>query len=295
VTPTARPATSVWLQGARPRTLPAAVVPVLVGTAAARAGGHLIVWRSGLALLVALALQVGVNYANDYSDGVRGTDAARTGPQRLVGGGLAEPRAVKLAAWLCFAIAGIAGFVLALVSSPWLLLVGAASIAAAWFYTGGPRPYGYSGFGELFVFVFFGLVAVTGTAYVSLGKVTSLALLSAIPVGLLSVALLVVNNLRDIPTDKNAGKNTLAVRLGDQYTRLLYVFCLGCAFLFAITVAVSRHRPGALIALVAACLALGPIRIVLKGADGRGLIPVLAMTGRLLLVFGVLFAVGIAI
>ncbi|HEV8065173.1 MAG TPA: 1,4-dihydroxy-2-naphthoate polyprenyltransferase [Acidimicrobiales bacterium] len=270
-------------------------MPVLVGTAVARADGHVIVWRSVLALLVALALQVGVNFANDYSDGVRGTDAERAGPVRLVAGGLASPGAVRNVAWLCFGLAGLAGLVLALVSSPWLLLVGAASIAAAWFYTGGPKPYGYSGFGEVFVFVFFGVVAVTGTAYVSLGKVTSLALLAAVPVGLLSVALLVVNNLRDIPTDRTSGKNTLAVRLGDQYTRMLYVFCLGCAFLFAITVAVSRHRPGALVALAAVLLAFGPIRLVLRGAGGRGLIPVLAMTGRLLLVFGILFAIGIAL
>ncbi|MGH9171565.1 MAG: 1,4-dihydroxy-2-naphthoate polyprenyltransferase [Acidimicrobiales bacterium] len=285
----------MWVMGARPRTLPAAVVPVLVGSAAARAGGQWILWRSGLALLVALALQVGVNFANDYSDGVRGTDIDRAGPRRLVGGGLAEPSVVKLAAFLSFGVAGLAGLVLALVTSPWLILVGAACVAAAWFYTGGPRPYGYAGFGELFVFVFFGVVAVAGTAYVSLGKVTSLALLSAIPVGLLSVALLVANNLRDIPTDKHSGKKTLAVRIGEENTRVLYVCCLACAFFFAVTDALNRHRPAALVALAALVLAYGPVRLVVRGAAGRLLIPVLSMTGRLLLVFGVLFAVGLAL
>lgn len=185
---------AAFVAGARPRTLPIAVVPVLVGTAVAGAQGHVIWWRSVAALVVSLALQVGVNYANDYSDGVRGTDADRVGPVRLVAGGLATPGAVRLAAWLSFCVAGLAGLALAIATSPWLLLVGAVSVAAAWFYTGGPRPYGYAGFGEAFVFVFFGLVAVVGSAYVSLGRVTGLAVLAAVPVGLLSVAVLVVNN-----------------------------------------------------------------------------------------------------
>jgi 1,4-dihydroxy-2-naphthoate octaprenyltransferase len=249
-------------------------------------------WRAAAALVVSLALQVGVNYANDYSDGVRGTDAVRVGPVRLVAGGLATPAAVKLAAWLSFGVAGLAGVALALATSPWLLVVGAVSVAAAWFYTGGPRPYGYSGFGELFVFVFFGLVAVTGSAYVSLDRVTGLALLASVPVGLLSVSVLVVNNLRDIPTDGAVGKQTLAVRLGDAGTRRLYVACLAGAFVVAVMVASSRHL--ALVALLAIALAVGPAKIVLEGAEGRKLIPVLAMTGRLLLAFGVLLTVGIA-
>jgi len=281
-----------WVAGARPRTLPAAVVPVVVGTAVAAAVGHVIWWRSALALVVSLSLQVGVNYANDYSDGIRGTDTSRVGPVRLVAGALAEPSSVKRAAWLSFGIAALAGLALALVTSPWLLLVGALSVAAAWFYTGGPRPYGYVGFGELFVFVFFGLVAVAGTAYVSLDRVPNLAILAAIPVGLLSVSLLVVNNLRDIPSDAESGKRTLAVRLGAGGTRILYVACLIAAFGAAMAIA-AEHRL-ALLVLASAVLAVRPVRIVLSGATGGSLIPVLEMTGRLVLVFGVLLAAGIA-
>jgi 1,4-dihydroxy-2-naphthoate octaprenyltransferase len=281
-----------WVAGARPRTLPAAFVPVAVGTAVAAADGHVIWWRSGLALVVSLALQVGVNYANDYSDGIRGTDTGRVGPVRLVAGELAEPSTVKHAAWLSFSVAALAGLALALETSPWLLLVGAVSVAAAWFYTGGPRPYGYAGFGELFVFVFFGLVAVCGTAYVNLDRVPRLAILAAIPVGLLSVSLLVVNNLRDIPTDTIAGKRTLAVRLGATGTRILYVGCLIGAFAVAVAIA-TQHRL-ALLVLASAVLAVGPARVVLSGATGPRLVRVLAMTGRLVLVFGVLLAAGIA-
>jgi 1,4-dihydroxy-2-naphthoate octaprenyltransferase len=233
-----------------------------------------------------------VNYANDYSDGIRGTDAGRVGPVRLVAGGLVEPRKVKHAAWLSFCVAAIAGLALALATSPWLILVGAVSVAAAWFYTGGPRPYGYAGFGELFVFVFFGLVAVAGTAYVSLGRVPHLAILAAVPVGLLSVSLLVVNNLRDIPSDTLARKRTLAVRLGAGATRLLYAGCLIGAFALAIVIATERRL--AIVAVTSVVMAVGPARIVLGGATGRRLVVVLAMTGRLVLVFGVLLAVGIA-
>jgi 1,4-dihydroxy-2-naphthoate octaprenyltransferase len=286
-------AVSDWVAGARPRTLPAAVVPVAVGTAVASAQGRVIWGRSALALAVSLALQVGVNYANDYSDGVRGTDAVRVGPVRLVASGLATPRAVKLAAVLSFAVAGVAGLVLALLTSPWLLLVGAVSIAAAWFYTGGPRPYGYAGFGELFVFVFFGLVAVVGTAYVSLGRVTGLAVVAAVPVGLLIVSLLVVNNLRDIATDGAAGKHTLAVRIGDRPTRFLYVGCLAGAFACVLATALWRHF--AVLALVAGIAAVGPGKSVLGGAKGPHLITVLGMTGRLVLAFGALLALGIAL
>lgn len=281
-----------WVAGARPRTLPAAVVPVAVGTAVAAADGRVIWWRSALALVVSLALQVGVNYANDYSDGIRGTDTARVGPVRLVAGALAEARTVKHAAWLSFGAAAVAGLALTLATSPWLLVVGALSVAAAWFYTGGPRPYGYAGFGELFVFVFFGLVAVAGTAYVSLDRVPHLAILAAIPVGLLSVSLLVVNNLRDIPTDTVAGKRTLAVRLGATGTRIMYVGCLLGAFGVAVAIA-TQHRL-VFVVLASGVLAIGPARIVLSGATGTRLVGVLGMTGRLVLVFGVLLAAGIA-
>ncbi len=200
--------------GARPRTLPASVVPVMVGTGAAAAYGDVVWWRAVLAGLVALSLQVGVNYANDYSDGTRGTDADRVGPLRLVASGLATPFAVKRAALAAFVVAGAAGLALAAVAGWWLVGVGAACVAAAWFYTGGPRPYGYVGLGELAVFCFFGLVATVGTAYVQTGELTALEVLAALPVGLLAVSLLVVNNLRDIPGDTAAGKHTLAVRLG---------------------------------------------------------------------------------
>ncbi|MGO8877503.1 MAG: 1,4-dihydroxy-2-naphthoate polyprenyltransferase [Acidimicrobiales bacterium] len=283
---------AAWVAGARPRTLPVAVVPVLVGSAVASAQGHLIWWRSAAALVVSLALQVGVNYANDFSDGVRGTDTVRVGPVRLVAGGLAEPKAVRRAAWLSFLLAGLAGLALALVTSPWLLLVGAVSVAAAWFYTGGPRPYGYAGFGEIFVFVFFGIVAVVGTAYVSLHRVTGLAVLAAVPVGLLAVSVLVVNNLRDIPTDALVGKRTLAVRLGESSTRWLYVACVAGAFVTAAALAADRRF--ALVALAAVVVAIVPARTVLRGATGRDLVPVLVMTGRLLLVFGLLLTAGIA-
>ncbi|HRA35704.1 MAG TPA: 1,4-dihydroxy-2-naphthoate polyprenyltransferase, partial [Acidimicrobiales bacterium] len=209
----------VWLAGARPRTLPAAVVPVAVGTAAAvgTVPGGLIWWRALAALVVSLALQVATNYANDYSDGVRGTDAddRRVGPVRLVGQGLASPGAVKRAALTAFAVAGAVGAALAVAVGPELFVVGALAIAAGWFYTGGPRPYGYAGLGEVFVFVFFGVVATAGSAYVQTGELTALALGASVPVGFLATALLVVNNLRDIPGDTAVGKRTLAVRLGD--------------------------------------------------------------------------------
>lgn len=283
---------AAWVAGARPRTLPLAVVPVLVGTAVAAAQGHVVWWRSVAALVVSLALQVGVNYANDFSDGVRGTDAVRVGPVRLVAGGLATPASVRRAAFASFALAAGAGLALALTTSLWLIAVGAACIAAAWFYTGGPRPYGYAGLGEIFVFVFFGLVPVAGTAYVSLLRLTGLAVLAGVPVGLLAVSVLVVNNLRDIPTDAEAGKRTLAVRIGDAGTRWLYVSCLTAAF--AVACAVSADRRLALLALAALALAAVPVRDVRRGATGRQLVAVLVMTGRLVLVFGVLFAVGIA-
>jgi 1,4-dihydroxy-2-naphthoate octaprenyltransferase len=281
-----------WVSGARPRTLPAAVVPVVVGTAVAAADGSVIWWRSLLALVVALGIQIGTNYANDYADGVRGTDAERLGPVRLVGSGLASPRAVKVASFSAFAVAGLVGLVLALATTPWLLVVGAACFAAGWLYSGGPKPYGYAGLGEIFVFVFFGLVAVMGTAYLSLGRLTALAVIAAVPVGLLATALLVVNNLRDIETDRRAGKNTLAVRTGAVVTRWFYTACVVGAF--ALVAVVALWRPLALITLAAVVPALPPVRRVLGGAEGRDLITALAGTGMLQLAFGVLLAVGIA-
>jgi 1,4-dihydroxy-2-naphthoate polyprenyltransferase len=284
-----------WVEGARPRTLPAAVVPVLVGTAVAFADGDgdVVWWRAAAALVVALAIQVGTNYANDYSDGVRGTDDVRVGPVRLVASGLAAPAQVKRAAVAAFAAAGVVGLVVSLAVDPRLLLVGAASIAAGWLYTGGPRPYGYAGLGEVFVFVFFGLVAVVGSAYVHLEQVTLLALVAGVPVGLLATALLVVNNLRDIPGDTAAGKRTLAVRIGDEPTRLLYTSCVVVAFVLALSVAMLR--PWAVLALLAVRFAVAPVRAVLNGDTGRALVDVLVATARLQLVFGVLLAVGIAL
>ena len=282
-----------WVAGARPRTLPAAIVPVAVGSGVAIGYGRLEPWHAVLALFVALALQVGVNYANDYSDGVRGTDERRVGPVRLVGSGLAPPRHVLAAALGCFAAACVAGLVLAIVTSWWLIPLGAAAVAAAWFYTGGERPYGYRALGEVSVFLFFGLAAVAGTAYVQMDRVAWLALAAAVPVGLLACALLVINNLRDIPTDSATGKRTLAVVAGDQRTRLLYA---ACALLpFAVAAAMAPVRPLALLALVAVPLALAPIRLVRAGASGPGLITALGQTGRLQLAFGALLTVGLAI
>jgi 1,4-dihydroxy-2-naphthoate polyprenyltransferase len=287
-----RPGWRTWLAGARPRTLPAAVVPVLVGTAAA-AGRPVAAWRTVAALVVALALQVGTNYANDYSDGVRGTDDARVGPLRLTASGLAAPGAVKRAALAAFAVAGLAGLALAAAVSWWLLVVGAASIAAGWLYTGGPKPYGYLGLGEVFVFVFFGLVATVGSSFVQREEVQGLAVLAAVPVGLLATALLVVNNLRDIPTDTASGKRTLAVHLGDAATRRFYAGLVGGALACAALVAVLGERPGAALAAFAAVLAIRPVQAVLGGAVGPALIPVLGHTGRLQLAFGVLLAAGL--
>jgi 1,4-dihydroxy-2-naphthoate octaprenyltransferase len=282
-----------WLAGARPRTLPAAIVPVLAGSAVAAGYGRFSAWRAALALFVALALQVGVNYANDYSDGVRGTDEHRTGPVRLVAGGLAPPRQVLAAAIGCLAAACVAGLALAAVTSWWLLLPGALAVAAAWFYTGGRRPYGYRGYGELAVFTFFGVLAVAGTAYVQMRVFSWLALAAAVPVGLLACALLVVNNLRDIGTDETVGKRTLAVMLGDRRSRVLYG---ACALLpFGAVLAIAPVRPLALLTLAAAPLALAPVRVVASGATGRGLITVLGQTGRVQLAFGALLAIGLAI
>jgi 1,4-dihydroxy-2-naphthoate polyprenyltransferase len=282
-----------WVAGARPRTLPAAIVPVIAGTAVAAGYGKFSAWRAVLALFVALALQIGVNYANDYSDGVRGTDEHRTGPVRLVAGGLARPRQVLAAAVGFLGAACAAGLVLAAVSSWWLLLPGVAAVAAAWFYTGGSRPYGYRGYGELSVFAFFGVMAVAGTAYVQMRTFSWLALASAVPVGLLACALLVVNNLRDIGTDTTAGKRTLAVMLGDRRSRVLYAACALLPFIAA--AALAPARPLALLTLVAIPLALAPVRLVASGVSGRGLITALGQTGRVQLAFGALLAIGLAV
>jgi len=282
-----------WIAGARPRTLPAAIVPVAVGSGVAFGYGRFSVWRAALALVVALALQVGVNFANDYSDGVRGTDEQRVGPLRLTASGLARPRQVLAAALASFAVAGAAGLVLCAVTSWWLLLPGLAAVAAAWFYTGGQRPYGYRALGEISVFLFFGVFAVAGTAYVQMRTLTPLAVAAAAPVGLLAVALLVINNLRDIPTDEVTGKRTLAVVLGDHRTRLLYGACVLVPF--GVAAALAPAAPLALAALVAVPFAVPPLRRVRAGAAGPGLVAALGQTGRLQLAFGALLTVGLAI
>ena len=269
------------------------MVPVAVGTGVAIGYGHFSAWRALLALVVALALQIGVNYANDYSDGIRGTDEARVGPVRLVAAGLAPPRQVLTAAGVSFAVACLAGFVLAATTAWWLLAIGAAAVAAAWTYTGGRHPYGYRGFGEVAVFAFFGLAAVVGTAFVQVRSLTWLSVAAAVPVGLLACALLVINNLRDIPSDIAAGKRTLAVRIGDPRTRLLYV---GCALVpFAVAALIAVARPLTLLTLAAVPLALPPVRAVRDGASGPALIGALGQTGRLQLAFGALLTLGLAV
>jgi 1,4-dihydroxy-2-naphthoate polyprenyltransferase len=282
-----------WLEGARPRTLPAALAPVLVGTGVAAALDGFRAAPALLALLVALALQVAVNYANDYSDGTRGTDADRVGPMRLVGSGAATPRQVLVAAVLAFAVAAVAGLALAALSSWWLVAVGAVSILAAWTYTGGPIPYGYRALGEVFVFVFFGLVAVVGTTFGQTRSLDGLAFAAAVPIGLCSVALLVVNNLRDVHGDAAVGKRTLAVLLGEHRTRIAYTGLLAVAF--AVIGAIGVARPTALLGLLALPLALPPVRTVLGGGRGPVLIGALKGTGQLTLATGVLLGIGLAL
>ena len=282
-----------WLAGTRPRTLPAAVVPVLIGSGVALGYARFSWWRAGLALVVALALQVGVNFANDYSDGIRGSDEQRVGPVRLVAAGLAPPRQVLAAAFGCFVLAGVAGLALAAVTSWWLVAVGAGCIAAAWFYTGGPKPYGYSGLGEVFVFLCFGVVAVAGTAYVQMNALSWLGLAASVPAGLLACALLMVNNLRDIGTDTVAGKRTLAVMLGDARSRQGYVLTLLVPF--GVAALLAFFRPFTLLTALALPLARLPIRSVRAGASGPALIRALGQTGRLQLAFGIAFTIGLAI
>jgi 1,4-dihydroxy-2-naphthoate octaprenyltransferase len=282
-----------WIEGARPRTLPAAVAPVLVGTGAAAAAGDARPVRALLALVVSLALQVAVNYANDYSDGIRGTDSQRVGPLRLVGSGVSSPAAVKRAALAAFAVAAVAGLVLAALTTWWLVAIGAAAMLAAWFYTGGSRPYGYRALGEIAVFVFFGLVATIGTAYVQVERVTATAVAGGVGCGALACALLVVNNLRDIPTDSVTGKRTLAVVLGDRRTRLLYVALVAVAFLVA--VALVAVTPWTLVTLAAVPLAARPARTVAAGRQGRDLVPALRDTGRLQVAYAVVLTVALVL
>ncbi|WP_067703110.1 1,4-dihydroxy-2-naphthoate polyprenyltransferase [Nocardia jejuensis] len=280
-----------WIEGARPRTLPNAIAPVLAGTGAAASIDGAVWWKAVLCLLLSLALIIGVNFANDYSDGIRGTDDERVGPLRLVGSKLATPAAVRNAAIGCLTVGAAIGLVLVFTSAWWLLLVGAACLAGAWFYTGGRNPYGYSGFGEIAVFVFFGLVAVLGTEFVQAGRVEWAGLACAIAVGSFSSAVLVTNNLRDIPTDTESGKTTLAVRLGDTRSRTLHLVLI--AVPFVATLALVARTPFALAGLIALPLAFKANEPVRTGKNGPGLIPALAGTGLALLVWSI--ATGLAL
>jgi 1,4-dihydroxy-2-naphthoate octaprenyltransferase len=284
----------VWILGARLRTLPAAIMPVMVGSACAGAfeGSGSKRWTFALlALVVSLALQVGVNYANDYSDGVRGTDEKRVGPLRLVGSGLVAPKSVKRAAFVAFGVAAVAGLLIALATSLWLIIVGALCIGAGWLYTGGPKPYGYMGLGELFVFIFFGVIATCGTMFAITQHVTLLSLFASVAVGCLAVALLVINNLRDIPGDTEVGKVTLAVRLGDKKTRSLYnLLFVACGV--AIVLCASSRR-GSIVGLLGLVVAIPAIRTVRSGATGRDLIAVLATTGKTQMATGLLLSLGL--
>jgi 1,4-dihydroxy-2-naphthoate polyprenyltransferase len=283
-----------WVEGARPRTLPTALSPVIAGTGAAIGHGVVSPGRALLALVVAVSLMIGVNYANDYSDGIRGTDDDRVGPLRLVGSQLAAPSTVRTAAFFAFGVAGVAGLTLVSLSQQWwLIAVGTVSIVAAWFYTGGSHPYGYLGFGEIAVFVFYGLVGVLGTVLTQSGPPGPLAVVTAIGVGMLTSAVLVANNLRDIPTDAAVGKRTLAVRMGDRDTRRLYAALTLLPFLLSVGAGL-RSWP-MLLALLALPLAVIPIRAVLGGAEGGKLIRVLAQTGVLLLAWSLLTAIGLAV
>jgi 1,4-dihydroxy-2-naphthoate octaprenyltransferase len=285
---------SEWVQGARPRTLGAAVAPVLVGTSAAVADADGVLWwRFAGAMVVALALQVGVNYANDYSDGVRGTDAERRGPLRLTATGTATPAAVRAAAAISFGIAAVVGLVLSLVVNPWLLLVGVLAIAAAVLYTAGPVPLGYIGLGEVLVLVFFGFVATVGSAYVQVEEVPGAAWWGSLVVGLLACAILLVNNLRDIPTDTVAGKRTLAVRVGATATRRLFVACYVGSFVAVVAIGITQ--PWALLGLIALPLVVAPVRTVLTRSDPPSLVAVLVATSRVELVVAVLVSVGLCL
>ena len=282
-----------WVEGARPRTLPNAIAPVIAGTGAAAWLDGAVWWRALLALVVAVAMIIGVNYANDYSDGIRGTDDVRAGPLRLVGSRLATPRSVLTAAMVSFGIAAAAGLALAIVSAPWLIVIGGACIAGAWLYTGGKKPYGYLGLGEVAVFVFFGLVAVLGTQYTQALRIDWVGVVLAVATGSLSSAVLVANNLRDIPTDREAEKITLAVRLGDARTRLLYMALVAVALV--VTLLLMIATPWSAVALVAVPLGLRAARPIKTGAVGGALIPVLRDTGLTMLVWSIAIALALAI
>jgi 1,4-dihydroxy-2-naphthoate octaprenyltransferase len=271
---------------------------VAVGTGVAASVDALEPWRAALALIVMVAAQIGANYANDYSDGIRGTDSARVGPVRLVGQGLAAPGRVKRAALISLGVSAAAGLLLVTLTGRWWLLgLGAAALLAAWLYTGGPRPYGYLGLGEIFVFIFFGLVPVIGTTYVQALSVPIAAWVAAIGVGSLTCAILVANNLRDIPTDAATGKITLAVRLGDRMTRIVYVALVvaGFAVIPPLALPVGLGLTFAWFGLIAAFIAIRPVVTVCRGASGRALVPVLQATGALVLGYGVLVGLGIAL
>ncbi|EID16138.1 1,4-dihydroxy-2-naphthoate polyprenyltransferase [Mycolicibacterium phlei] len=282
-----------WVEGARPRTLPNAISPVIAGTGAAAWLGAASWWKALLALLVAVAMIIGVNFANDYSDGIRGTDDVRAGPLRLVGSKVASPRAVLTAAVVSLAVAAVVGLVLAALSAPWLIAVGAFCIAGAWLYTGGKKPYGYLGLGEVAVFVFFGLIAVLGTQYTQALRIDWVGVAVAVAMGCMSSAVLVANNLRDIPTDKESGKITLAVRLGDAKTRVL--FCALLAVAFALTLVLMLATPWAAAGLVALPLAVRASAPVRKGLGGRELIPVLRDTGLTMLVWAIAVALALVL
>ena len=291
---TGTPSLRTWIAGARPRTLPAAVVPVAVGAAVAidASTWSAVSWTGVvLALFVSLLLQVGVNYANDYSDGVRGTDDVRVGPMRLVASGSASSSQVRTAALLSLGLAAVAGLLLAAMTSWWLIAVGLAALLAAWGYTGGPKPYGYLGLGEVFVFVFFGLVATVGTTFAAIEQLPWRSWVAGTGVGALACALLVVNNLRDLPTDANVDKKTLAVRLGDRRTRVFYVSLVAVTCLTS----VAMRDVGALIALIVVVPALPVMKRMQRGAVGGELIPVLGATGRLQLLFGALLSAGLVV
>ena len=278
-----------WILGARPRTLSAAIAPVVI--ASALAGSEFNWLHAALALKVAVWLQIGVNFANDYSDGVKGSDENRIGPTRLVASGLASAKAVKNAAFISFTIASIAGTWLSLRTSPLLILVGILAIAAAWGYTGGKNPYGYGGLGEVSVFTFFGLVATMGTYYVQTENITVRSFIVAIPMGALACAILEINNIRDRPQDELVGKRTLAVRLGETKARQLFVSLIVLAHVAAITTLI----PLALLTLLIAPMSFSISKLVLSGVSGKDLIPVLGRTGKLQLMFAIVFAVAVAI
>ena len=278
-----------WVLGARHRTLPAAIAPVVV--ASALAGSDFNWFRAALALKVAVWLQIGVNFANDYSDGIKGTDENRIGPTRLVASGLASASAVKNAAFISFAIASVAGVWLSLLTSPLLILVGMLAIAAAWGYTGGKNPYGYSGLGEISVFTFFGLVATMGTYYVQTGTITMLSFIVAIPMGALACAILAINNIRDRAQDELVGKKTLAVRLGDLKARRVFVTLL----VLAHGAAIATLIPAAMLTLLMTPMSYSISKLVLSGVSGKDLIPVLGRTGKLQLMFAIVFALALAI